>query len=47
MFIADYGATSYMVNSEENMINLKDTEIKVTAGYRKTITGTKRGDWHG
>ena len=35
-----------MVNLEENMTNLKDTETKVTVGDRKTLTRTKYGDWH-
>ena len=26
IFITDYGATSHMLNSEDNMTNLKDTE---------------------
>ena len=29
----------HMVNSEENMTNLKDTETRVTVGDRRTITG--------
>ena len=29
------------------MTNLKDTKTKVTVGDRKTLTGTKKGDWHG
>ena len=36
-----------MVNSEDNMTNLKDTKTKVAVGDRKNITGTKRGDSHG
>ena len=36
-----------MLNSEDNMKNLKDTETKVTVGNRKNLTGTKCGDWHG
>ena len=36
-----------MVNSEENMKNLKDTKERVTLGYSITLTGTKRGDWNG
>ena len=47
IFITYYGATSHTVNSENNMTNLKDTETKVTTGEHKTLTGTKRGDWHG
>ena len=29
------------------MTNLKNTKTKVTVGYRKNLTGTKRGEWHG
>ena len=35
-----------MVTSEGNMTNIKDTKTKVTVGDRKTLTGTKRVDWH-
>ena len=45
--IADSGATSHMVNLEENMTNLKDSKTRVTVGDSRIITGTKRGDWHG
>ena len=47
IFIVDSGSISHMVNSEDNMTNLKETKTKFTVGYRKTITGTKHGDWHG
>ena len=36
-----------MVNSEDNMTNLKNTKTRVAVGDRKNITGTKRGDSHG
>ena len=35
-----------MVNSEDNMTNLKDSETKVTVGDRKNLTGTKPRDWN-
>ena len=47
ILIADYGATQYMVNLEENMTNLKDAKTRVTIGYRRKLTGKKHGDWHG
>ena len=34
-----------MVNS--GATNLKDSETQDTVGESKTITGAKRGDWHG
>ena len=37
MFIADSDATSHMVNSEEDMTNLKDSETGVTVGDSRTI----------
>ena len=37
-FITDSGATSYIVNLEENMTNLKDAETQVTIGDSRTIT---------
>ena len=46
-FIADYGAMSHMVNSEENMTYLKDAETWVTSGDNININGIKRVDWHG
>ena len=39
-------ATSHKLNSEENMMNLKDPKTRVTAGDSRTLTGTKHGDWH-
>ena len=36
-----------MVNSEENMTNLKDTKTRVTVGDSRKFTRKKRGDWHG
>ena len=36
-----------MVNSEDDMTNLKETETKFTVGDRRTLNGTKRADWHG
>ena len=35
-----------MVNLEENMINLNDSQTQVTTGGIITITGKKHGDWH-
>ena len=29
------------------MTTLKDTKIRVTVGYSRTLSGTKSGDWHG
>ena len=46
IFIADSGATSHMVNLENNMTNLKDTETKVTIGDCKNLTGKKLGGCH-
>ena len=45
-FIVDSGATSHMVNSEENMTNLRDAETRVTIGDTRTLTGKKRGNWY-
>ena len=42
MFIADSGVMSHMVNSEENITNLKDSETRVTVGDSRTIARTKR-----
>ena len=36
-----------MVNLEENMTNLKDSETRFTVGDSRTLTGKKCGDWHG
>ena len=36
--IADSVATSHMVNSEENMTNLKNDETRVTIGDIRNIT---------
>ena len=47
IFIADSGAMSHMVNSEENITNLKNAETRVTVGDRKTLTEKKHCDWHG
>ena len=38
---------SHMVNSKENITNLKDSETRVTVGYIRTLTGKKRVDWNG
>ena len=38
--IVDSSATSHMINSEENMTNLKNTETRVTVGDSRTLTGT-------
>ena len=47
MFITDYGATSHMVNLEENMKNFKDEKTQVTVEDSKTLTRKKCGNWHG
>ena len=36
-----------MVNSEENITNLKDAKTRVTVGDSRTLTGGKGGNWHG
>ena len=36
--IADYSATSYMVKLEENMMNLKNKETRVSVGDSITLT---------
>ena len=33
-----------MVNLEENMMNLKNSETRFIIGYSRTLTGTKHGD---
>ena len=38
MFIAHSGATSHMVNSEENTTNIKDAKTELAIGYCKTLT---------
>ena len=47
IFIADSGATAHMVNSEENMTNLKDAKTRVTIGNSRIIIRKECGDWHG
>ena len=42
----DSGAKSHMVNLEENMTNLKYSEIWVTIGDSRTLIRTKCGDWN-
>ena len=44
-FIADSGATSHMVNSEEKITNLKNVETQVTVGDSITITREKLRNW--
>ena len=39
IFITDYGATSHMLNSEDNMTNLNNAETGVTIGDSRTFTG--------
>ena len=46
-FIADSGAISHMVNSEENMANLNNSETQVTVGDSINLTGKTHGDWNG
>ena len=46
-FIIDSGAMSHIENLEENMMNLKDAETRVTIGDSITLIGTKCGNWHG
>ena len=36
-----------MLNSKENMTNIKNSETRVTTGDSRTITGVKHGDWSG
>ena len=36
-----------MVESEGNMMKLKDEEKRVTIKYSRTLTSEKCGDWHG
>ena len=43
-FIVDFGATSHMINSEENMTNHKDSEILSTKGDSRTLTKTKNSN---
>ena len=38
---------SHMVTIEGNMTNLCNKGTQVTIGDSGTLTGTKRGDWHG
>ena len=45
--LACSGSASHMVNLEENMLNLKDAETRVTVGESRSLTGTKRGNCHG
>ena len=35
----DSGATAHMVKTEENMMNLKNSEIKFTVGDIRTLAG--------
>ena len=39
IFIADYGAASHMVRSEENITSLKDIQKRVTIGNSRKLTG--------
>ena len=43
-FILDSGATSHMVNTEENITNLTIAETRVTVGDSRTLTETKCGN---
>ena len=45
-FIADPGAKSHMVNSEGNVMNLKDYKTRVTVGDSRTLTITIPDNWH-
>ena len=36
-----------MVNTEENMRNLKGAKTRVTVGDSRALNGEKRGKWHG
>ena len=45
-FIEYSSATSHMVNSEENMTNLKNSKTRVTIRDSRTLIRKKRGDWH-
>ena len=45
--IIDFGVTSHMVMSEENMIDLHDARPQVTKGYSGTLTRKSCGNWHG
>ena len=40
-FIMDSSAMSHMVNSEENITNLKDAKTRVTVGDSRTLTKKK------
>ena len=44
IFIMDSGATSHLINSEENMTNHKDSEILSTKGDSRTLTKTKNSN---
>ena len=39
IFIVDYVSRSHMVNSEENMTNLKNSETRFIIGDIRTLTG--------
>ena len=41
------GATSNMVNQEENMTNFKDNKTRVVVGDSIWLTATKYVSWHG
>ena len=45
-FIIYSDAMSHMVNSEENMMNLKNAKTRVIIEDSKTLTMEKIGDWH-
>ena len=46
-FIADSGATSHILNLEENMKNLKDAKTQVTVGDSRRPSGIERVNCHG
>ena len=46
-WLGDTGATCHMRYSLEGMRELRDTQVPITMGSGKKITGTKSGTWHG
>ena len=45
IFVADSGSTSHMVNSLENMTNLREVKTVVNTGKKKTMMGSLQSDW--
>ena len=45
-FIANSGATSHLMSSEENMMKPNNAEIKVTIRDSRILTSTNHRDWH-